>query len=90
MYENTSTTIHLQIRLKIHHNVHFSLKIWRLLKTRLHSTRAKQKRCYDVMLSRQEVNTLRHLANAQYWDRPAGGNRKSFSGVWRAGLRRPD
>ena len=28
------------------------------------------------MLSRQEVNTirLRHLANAQYWDQPAGGN----------------
>ena len=26
------------------------------------------------MLSRQEVNTMRHLANAQYWDRPAGGN----------------
>ena len=21
------------------------------------------------MLSRQEVNTMRHLANAQYWDR---------------------
>ena len=31
----------------------------------------QQKRCYDVMLSRQEVNTMRHLANAQYWDRPA-------------------
>ena len=45
-----------------------------MLKTRLHSTRAKRKRCYDVMLSRQEVNTMRHLANAQYWDRPAGGN----------------
>ena len=26
------------------------------------------------MLSRQEVNAMRHLANAQYWDRPAGGN----------------
>ena len=26
------------------------------------------------MLSRQEVNTMRHLADAQYWDRPAGGN----------------
>ena len=26
------------------------------------------------MLSRQEVNTMRHLANAQYWDRPSGGN----------------
>ena len=26
------------------------------------------------MLSRQEVNTMSHLANAQYWDRPAGGN----------------
>ena len=26
------------------------------------------------MLSRQEVNPMRHLANAQYWDRPAGGN----------------
>ena len=26
------------------------------------------------MLSRQEVNTMRHLANAQYGDRPAGGN----------------
>ena len=26
------------------------------------------------MLSRQEVNTMRHLVNAQYWDRPAGGN----------------
>ena len=26
------------------------------------------------MLSRQEVNTMRHLANAQYSDRPAGGN----------------
>ena len=26
------------------------------------------------MLSRQEVNTMRHLANAQYCDRPAGGN----------------
>ena len=26
------------------------------------------------MLSRQEANTMRHLASAQYWDRPAGGN----------------
>ena len=26
------------------------------------------------MLSKQEVNTMRHLANAQYWDWPAGGN----------------
>ena len=26
------------------------------------------------MLSRQEVNAMCHLANAQYWDRPAGGN----------------
>ena len=26
------------------------------------------------MLFRQEVNTMRHLANAQCWDRPAGGN----------------
>ena len=26
------------------------------------------------MLSRQEVNTMRHLAKAQYWDHPAGGN----------------
>ena len=26
------------------------------------------------MLSRQEVNTIRHLVNAQYWDRPTGGN----------------
>ena len=26
------------------------------------------------MLSRQEVNVMHHLANVQYWDRPAGGN----------------
>ena len=26
------------------------------------------------MLSSQEGSTMRHLANAQYWDRPAGGN----------------
>ena len=32
----------------------------------LHSTRAKQKRCDDVMLSKQERSTMRHLANAQY------------------------
>ena len=35
-----------------------------MLKTRLHSTRAKQKRCYDVTLSGQEGSTTRHLANA--------------------------
>ena len=28
----------------------------------------------DVTLSRQEGSTTRHLASAQYWDRPAGGN----------------
>ena len=52
----------------------FSFKTLEMLKTRLHSTRAKRKRCYDVMLSRQEVNTMRDLANAEYWDRAAGGN----------------
>ena len=26
------------------------------------------------MLPRQEVNNMRHLANAQYWDQPASGN----------------
>ena len=26
------------------------------------------------MLSRQEVNTMRHLVNAKYWDQPAGGH----------------
>ena len=56
------------------YNAHFSLKFWRLLKTRLHSTRVKRKRCYDVRLSRQEGSTRRHLGSAQYWDRPAGGN----------------
>ena len=30
--------------------------------------------CYDVRLSRQEGSTMRHLASALYWDRPAGGN----------------
>ena len=35
-----------------------------LLKTRPHTPRAKRKRCYDVTLSRQEGNTMRHLANA--------------------------
>ena len=33
----------------------------------------QQKRCYDVMLSRQEGSTMCHLANAQ-WILPAGGN----------------
>ena len=45
----------------------FPLKTLEMLETRLHSTRAKRKRCYDVMMSRQE-------ANAQYRDQPAGGN----------------
>ena len=52
----------------------FSFKNSGDVETRLHSTRAKRKRCYDVMLCRQEVNTMRNLANVQYWDRPAGGN----------------
>ena len=56
--------------------------------------RAKQKRCYDVMLSRQEGSMIRHLASAQ-WDRPAcegimHSYKTAFSVVWRAGLRRPD
>ena len=33
-----------------------------------------RKRCYDVILSRQEGSTMRHLANAQYWTGLAGGN----------------
>ena len=33
-----------------------------------------EKRCYDVTLSRQEGSTMRHLASAQEWDWPAGGN----------------
>ena len=45
-----------------------------MLKTRLHSTHAKRKRCYDITLTRQEGSTMRHLARAQYWDRPAGGD----------------
>ena len=45
-----------------------------MLKTRLHSTRAKRKRCYDVTLSRQEGSMMRHLASAQYWDLPASGD----------------
>ena len=40
---------------------------------RLHNTRAKRKRCYDVTLSRQEGITMRHLASVQYWDQLAGG-----------------
>ena len=36
--------------------------------------RAKQKRCYDVTLSRQEGSTTRHLASAQYWTGLADGN----------------
>ena len=42
------------------------------------------------MLSRQEGNTMRHLANAE-WDRPASmvTYRATFS-VWWAGLRRLD
>ena len=54
---------------KIRHNAHFSLKTLEMLKTRLHSTRTKRKRYYDVTLSRQEGSTMRHLASAQYWDR---------------------
>ena len=54
------------IRLKIRHNAHFSLKYLEMLKTGLHSTRAKRKRCYDVRLSRQEGSTRRHLRSAQY------------------------
>ena len=53
--------------LKIRHNAHFSLKYLEMLKTRLHSTRAKRKRCYDVRLSRQEGSTRRHLGSAQYY-----------------------
>ena len=52
----------------------FPLKTLEMLKTRLHSTHAKRKRCYDATLSRQEGSVMRHLANAQYWDRPAGGD----------------
>ena len=29
---------------------------------------------YDVTLSRQEGSMMHHLASAQYWDRPAGGD----------------
>ena len=45
-----------------------------MLKTRLHTTRAKQKRWTDVTQSRQEGSTMRHLANAHYMTGPAGGN----------------
>ena len=38
------------------------------------SPRVVEKRCYDVMLSRQEGSTTRHLASAQHWDWLAGGN----------------
>ena len=34
-------------------------------KTRLHSPRAKRKRCYDVTLSRQQGSTMRHLATGK-------------------------
>ena len=34
----------------------------------------KRKRCYDITLSRQKGSTMRHLASAQYWGRPAGGD----------------
>ena len=78
-------------RFKIRHKAHFSFHNLEMLKTRLHSTRAKRKRCYDVRLSRQEGSTRRHLGSAQYYG-PASRwqHRTSFSGVWRAGLRRPD
>ena len=57
-------------------------------------THAKRKRCYDVMLSRQEGSTTRHLAST-HWDRTACGGimhsyKATFSVVWRAGLRRLD
>ena len=52
-------------KVKIRHKGTLNLKIsGDVEKTRLHSTRAKRKRCYDVRLSRQEGST----------DRPAGGN----------------
>ena len=78
------------IKLKIRHNAHFSLQNLEMLKTRLHSTRDKRKRCYDVRLSRQEGSTRRHLGSAQYYG-PASRwkHRMSFSDVWRASLRQP-
>ena len=49
-----------------------------------------KKRCYDVMLSRQEGSTRRHLATAHSVTGPAGIiYRTSFSGVWRDQSRRP-
>ena len=45
----------------------------------------QRKRCYDVMLSRQEGSTMRHLANAHSVTGPASSiYRTSFSGVWGA------
>ena len=48
----------------------------------------QQKRCDDIMLSRQEGSTMRHLANAHSMTGPAGGNTGrlflSFSGTGRA------
>ena len=50
----------------------------------------QQKRCYDVMLSRQEGSMMRHLANAHSVTGPADIiYRTSFSGVWRDRSRRP-
>ena len=43
--------------------MYFSLKNLEMLKTRLHSTRTKRKRCYDIMLSRQEGSTTHHLGS---------------------------
>ena len=43
-------------------------------KLRVHNAHAKRKRCYDVMLSRQEGSTTHHLASAQCWAGLAGGN----------------
>ena len=43
-------------------------------KTHWHSLCAKQNRCFDVTLSRQEGSTTCYLANAQYQTSLASGN----------------
>ena len=43
----------------------------------------KQKRCYNITLSRQEGSMMHHLANAHSLTGPVGITyRMSFSGIW--------
>ena len=60
----------------------FADKLQKRLSVENMSACAKQKKCLDVILSRQEGSMVRHLANAHSVTGPAGSiYRTSFSGI---------